>query len=227
MCTCCLGLLSVWCSGVHQSPGRSRSLPGREACTSPTRDSCLHPNPNNHKKSLLKAMSQNMLQNAVWVFFFFCQSTFPRFISETFLIRHSPHFPPWCLQSWRPARWWCDVCPIPRLGGSPACLKDRVFQWCVSFFFLSLKNRAYWRQAFADNTCAHLHSGWSFKWKRKGGISPGPQGVTVADKGLCPSRGCHVSPVPEWKEGGRGRAAWCAVWNSFSLSAETFFFFFF
>ena len=35
-----------------------------------------------------------------------------------------------------------------------------------------------------------------------------------------------MSPVPEWKEGGRGRAAWCAVWNSFSLSAETFFFFF-
>ena len=158
-------------------------------------------------------------------FFFFGQSTFPRFISETFLTRHSPHFAPRCLQSWRPARWWCDVCPIPRLGGSPACLKDGVFQWCVSFFFLSLKNRAYWRRAFADNTCAHLHSGWSFKWKRKGGISPGPQGVTVADKGLCPSRGCHLSPVTEWKEeGGRGQAAWCAVWNSFSLSAETFFF---
>lgn len=73
------------------------------------------------------------------LFFFFCQSTFPWFISENFSTHRSPHFPPRCVEPWRPAWWWCDVCPSPKLGGSPAWLKDRVFQWYVLFFFLSLK----------------------------------------------------------------------------------------
>lgn len=149
---------------------------------------------NHFKKPWVRTCSRMLFEVCLFVFFF-CQSTFPRFISETFSTHRSPHFPPRCLKSWRPARWWCDMCPILRLGGSPAYLKHRVFQWCVSLFFLSLKNRANWRWACADNTCAHLHSGWSFKWKRKGRISPGPQGVTVTDKGLYPSCGCHVSPM--------------------------------